>query len=161
MTIRPVEPTDAAEWLRMRMALWPDSDPAKEASEIDYFLAVPARPPLPGLYAVFVCPRRSDDPSGGLCGLVEVSIRPYADGCETNNVGYLEAWYVDAPWRGQGIGRALVMAAEAWARGQGCREMASDADLDNLISQAAHQRLGYIETGRAVQFCKPLGGTPP
>lgn len=83
-----------------------------------------------------------------------VSIRLYADGCETNNVGYLEAWYVDPDQRGQGIGRALVTAAEEWAVSQGCREMASDADLDNLISQQAHQRLGYAEVGRVVQFCK-------
>jgi len=51
---------------------------------------------------------------------------------------------------------ALVAAAEAWALAQGCREMASDADLDNTVSQAAHRRLGYRETGRAVQFCKAL-----
>lgn len=152
MVIRPVQPSDADEWLRLRMALWPDSTPDKEAQEIAYFLAVPARPLLPTLHAAFVCPR----PEAGLCGLVEVSIRPYADGCETRDVGYLEAWYVDPDVRGQGIGRALVMAAEAWARRQGCREMASDTDLTNYVSQAAHRRLGYVEMGRVVQFCKVL-----
>jgi RimJ/RimL family protein N-acetyltransferase len=35
-------------------------------------------------------------------------------------------------------------------------EMASDCDLDNIISQAAHRKLGYQETGRVVQFCKSL-----
>jgi aminoglycoside 6'-N-acetyltransferase I len=152
MTIRPVHPSDAAEWLRMRMALSPDSDPDDETQGITHFLALPARPPLPTLHAVFVCPR----PDAGLCGLVEVSIRPYADGCETHDVGYLEAWYVDPDVRGQGIGRALVMAAEEWARRQGCREMASDTDLTNFVSQDAHRRLGYVETGRVVQFCKVL-----
>jgi aminoglycoside 6'-N-acetyltransferase I len=148
-TIRPIEAADADEWLRMRMALWTESDPDQEANEIaQYFAGLP----LPTLHAVFVCPRVGS----GLCGLAEVSIRPYADGCETADVGYLEAWYVDADCRGQGIGRALVMAAEAWARTQGCREMASDTDLTNLISQEAHQRLGYVEVGRVVQFCKPL-----
>jgi aminoglycoside 6'-N-acetyltransferase I len=90
--------------------------------------------------------------------MTEVSIRSYADGCQGSHVGYLEAWYVDPDFRGQGVGRALVMAVEAWARQQGCSEMASDADLDNTISQAAHQRLGYVETGRLVQFCKKLEG---
>jgi aminoglycoside 6'-N-acetyltransferase I len=156
MNIRPVQPSDAGEWLRMRMALWPDSTLEKEASEIMYFLAVPPRPVLPTLHAVFVCPRLHT----GLCGLVEVSIRPYADGCQTTDVGYLEAWYVDPDSRGQGIGRALVMAAEAWARRHGCREMASDADLTNSVSQAAHQQLGYIETGRSVQYCKVLAALP-
>jgi aminoglycoside 6'-N-acetyltransferase I len=152
MNVRPVQVEDRAEWLRMRMALWPDSEREKEASEIARFLADPGGSALPALQAVFVCARVG----GGLCGMAEVSIRPYADGCETNNVGYLEAWYVDPDCRGQGIGRALVMAAEAWAVAQGCREMASDADLDNLISQEAHQRLGFMETGRVVQFVKPL-----
>jgi aminoglycoside 6'-N-acetyltransferase I len=152
MAIRAVAAADAAEWLRLRIALWPDTDSDAEARDIAYFLAEPPRPPLPTLHAVFVCPR----PDAGLCGMVEVSIRPYADGCATHDVGYLEAWYVDPDSRGQGIGRALVAAAEAWARGQGCREMASDAELDNLGSQAAHARLGYVETGRVVQFCKPL-----
>ena len=156
MSIRPVNTSDASEWLRMRMALWPDSDPAIENGEIKHFLATPARPLLPTLHAVFVHQR----PEAGLGGFVEVSIRPYADGCETTDVGYLEAWYVDPDLRGQGIGRALVIAAETWAIAQGCREMASDAELTNTVSQTAHQRLGYRETGRVVQFCKKLDTLP-
>lgn len=152
MDVRHVQVDDSAEWLRLRMALWPDSEREKEAGEIAQFLAAPGYSTLTTLHAVFVCVRAG----GALCGMAEVSIRPYADGCETNNVGYLEAWYVDPDRRGQGIGRALVMAGEAWAVAQGCREMASDADLDNLISHAAHQRLGFVETGRVVQFVKPL-----
>lgn len=152
MNISPVQASDAAEWLRLRMALWPESEPDKEAGEIAHFFAVPPRPALPALHAAFVCER----PEGGLCGMAEVSLRSYADGCTTAPVGYLEAWYVDPDVRWQGVGRALVAAAEEWARAQGCREMASDADLDNTVSQAAHQRLGYRETGRAVQFCKAL-----
>lgn len=151
MHIRPVQPDDAAEWLRLRLALWPDSDPQQQASEIADFLALPQRP-QPTLSAVFVCVRAQGD----LCGMAEISIRPYADGCATTHVGYLEGWYVDPEYRRRGVGRALVQAGEAWARSQGCREMASDADLDNLDSQAAHQRLGYAETGRVVQFCKAL-----
>jgi CubicO group peptidase (beta-lactamase class C family) len=92
--------------------------------------------------------------------LAEASVRSYADGCETAPAGYLEAWYVDPDVRRQGVGRALVMAAEAWVHRQGCHEMASDAGLDNTVSQAAHERLGYRETGRAVQFCKALATFP-
>lgn len=149
MEIRPVRSSDADEWLRMRLALFTDSLPEEEADEIARFLSGES---LPTLHAAFVCSRLD----GGLCGLVEVSIRPYADGCVTNNVGYLEAWYVDVDVRGQGIGRLLVVAAEEWAHEQGCREMASDADLTNVDSQAAHGRLGYEEVGRVVQFCKTI-----
>ncbi|WP_245606073.1 GNAT family N-acetyltransferase [Thermus amyloliquefaciens] len=75
---------------------------------------------------------------GRLVGFVEVSLRPYAEGCATRPVGYLEGWYVAPEWRWQGIGRALVEAAEAWARARGCQEMASDAELGNLLGQEVH-----------------------
>ncbi len=153
MEIRPVQASDTAEWLRMRLALFDESTSEDEIDEIRRFLAGSTRSELPTLHAAFVCPR----PNGGLCGVVEVRIRPYADGCETNYVGYLEAWYVDDEWRGRGVGRALVAAAEEWAVEQGCREMASDADLTNIVSHRAHARLGYEEVGRVVQFCKPIG----
>jgi aminoglycoside 6'-N-acetyltransferase I len=144
LTVRPVQASDAAEWLRMRMALWPGSDPDTEAGEIAHFLAVPPLPPLPMLHGVFVCPR-SDT---GLCGLMEVSIRDAAPGCKTDHIGYLEAWYVDPDCRGQGIGRLLAQAAEAWARSKGCVEMASDTTPSYPVSPAAHAALGYHEVER-------------
>jgi aminoglycoside 6'-N-acetyltransferase I len=71
-------------------------------------------------------------------------------------VGYIEAWYVDPDARRIGLGRALLAAAEAWARERGYQEMASDALLDNDVSHAAHRRLGYQEVDRVVQFRKNL-----
>lgn len=155
MIVRPVQSSDAAEWLRMRMALWPDSTPEKEAGEITHFLTVPPRELLPTLHAAFVCQR----PEGGLCGLAEVSIHQEAPGCTTNRIGYLEAWYVDPDVRGQQIGRALVEAAEAWARSQGCHEMASDTDPSYPVSPVAHAALGYQEVARF--FRKDLTESPP
>jgi aminoglycoside 6'-N-acetyltransferase I len=144
LEIRPVQASDAVEWLRMRMALWPGSNPDTEAQGIAHFLAVPPRPVLPTLHAVFVCPR----PDAGLCGLVEVSIHSTAPGCKTDRIGYLEAWYVDPDCRGQGVGRELVKRAEAWAKSEGCREMASDTDPSYPVSPAAHAALGYQEVER-------------
>jgi aminoglycoside 6'-N-acetyltransferase I len=141
MATRPVQPSDADEWLRMRMALWPDSTPEKEAGEIAHFFAGWR---LPFLHAAFVYPR----PDAGLCGLVEVSIRTSAPGCTTDRIGYLEAWYVNAGWRGQGVGRELAQAAEDWAREQGCREMASDTNPSYPVSPVAHAALGYQEVER-------------
>jgi aminoglycoside 6'-N-acetyltransferase I len=133
--------SDAAEWLRMRLALWPDSAAEKEAEEIERFLA---GYPLPTLMAAFVGVR----PEGGLCGLVEVAIHESAPGCATDRIGYIEAWYVDPDRRGGGLGRALVERAEAWARAAGCREMASDTTPDYPLSPAAHEALGYEEVER-------------
>jgi aminoglycoside 6'-N-acetyltransferase I len=151
MPIRPVEPADAAEWLRMRCALWPDSTPAEHEAEIRAYFENSALAPAA---VTFVSARDA----GGLQGFVEVGLRPYADGCGTRPVGYLEGWYVDPDVRRQRVGRALVAAAEAWARAQGCREMASDTHLDNTVSRHAHARLGYAEAEHLVHFRKSLDG---
>jgi aminoglycoside 6'-N-acetyltransferase I len=95
-------------------------------------------------------------PDGRLAGFTEVGTRPYAEGCDTTPVGYLEGWFVDADVRRQGIGAALVQAAESWARQLGLQEFASDALLDNLTSHAAHRALGFEETERLVLFRKSL-----
>ena len=102
--------------------------------------------------ATFVAVR----PDGSLCGFVEVGTRAYAEGCLTSPVGFIEGWYVDADVRRAGIGRALVEAAEAWARAAGYREMGSDALLENIVSHRAHERLGYAEVERLVAFRKEL-----
>jgi aminoglycoside 6'-N-acetyltransferase I len=144
--IRPLRDSDRSEWLRLRHALWPHdtiSDLEKEAGEI---LDRPERE------VVFVAQR----PDGRLCGLVEVSIRKHAKGCATENVGYLEGWYVDPDRRRWGVGRRLVAAAEGWARSQGCREMGSDTDSSYPLSPSAHEALGYQEVERQIFFRKDL-----
>ena len=97
-----------------------------------------------------------DRGDGTLAGFVEAGSRPYAEGCNTSPVGYVEAWYVDDDLRRQGYGRALLQAAEDWARSQGSREMASDALLDNETSHRAHEASGYTEVERIVTFRKSL-----
>jgi aminoglycoside 6'-N-acetyltransferase I len=89
-------------------------------------------------------------------GFAELSIRAYAEGCETENVAYLEGWYVKPDWQRRGVGRALVAAAESWARSRGCTEFASDALLDNLASKAAHESLGFVEIEQIRCFMKRL-----
>jgi aminoglycoside 6'-N-acetyltransferase I len=144
--IRLVGDTDQAEWLRLRQALWPGDSLAEHACEMNAICANLTRQP------VFV----AEAPAGGLCGLLEVAIHTSAEGCTTDNVGYLEGWFVEPSWRGQGIGRALVAGAEAWARAQGCTEMASDTTLDYPLSPLAHARLGYQETSRRFHYRKDL-----
>jgi aminoglycoside 6'-N-acetyltransferase I len=134
-----------ASWLALRRRLWPHLSAQENAVETGQLLRR-------GNYAAWIWV----DEDGRAAGFAEAGLRDYAEGCETSPVGYLEGWYVLPERRGLGIGRKLVEAAENWARERGMREMASDAELDNLDSQRAHARLGYSETGRVVSFRKPL-----
>jgi aminoglycoside 6'-N-acetyltransferase I len=145
-TIRAVTQTDADAWLAMRSALWPD-DSNGHHDAINRFFAGDRREPAEVLVAF----------DGGVAiGFAEVSIRNIVDGCSSGNVGYLEGWYVVPEARRRGVGRALIAAAESWARQQGCTEFGSDASPDNSASMAAHRALGFEETSRACNFRKDL-----
>jgi len=144
-SIRPFRDADWQEWLRMNVALFPEYAPADLERGMRELHEVEAA-------EVFVAERGG----GKLAGFVEVGTRPYAEGCDTSPVGYVEAWYVDADVRRSGLGRALLAAAEDWARGRGLTEMASDALLLNTLSHMAHEHSGYVETERIVCFRKAL-----
>ncbi|HEX8851962.1 MAG TPA: GNAT family N-acetyltransferase, partial [Pyrinomonadaceae bacterium] len=89
-------------------------------------------------------------------GFAELSVRSYAEGCDSGRVAYLEGWFVESTHRGRGVGRALVAAAEDWGRTLGCTEFASDTELDNRSSAAAHVALGFEEVDRIICFRKTL-----
>ena len=127
----------------MRALLHPDEDHAHEAA----VLLSGANP-----YEVFVAPRGG----GGLCGYIEIGERGFAEGCDSSPVAFVESWWVDADVRGTGVGRALVQSAEAWARGRGHREIASDTQADNALSIEVHQALGFEVAERLVSFRKDL-----
>ena len=146
--IRAARPDDARLWCGMRHALWPEGSAEEHAGEIEEFFAGRAREPLAVLVA--------ESASGQLAGFAELCIRSYAEGCETDRVGFLEGWYVIPEARRQGVGRALVQAAEAWAREQGCTEFASDTEADNERSAIAHRALGFSEVALIRCFRKDL-----
>lgn len=134
----------------MLFGLYPDTVAADHAPSLDAYLTgtsidelVPA--------AVFVV-ERSD---GTVGGFLELSVRNYAEGC-TGATPYIESWFVDEDLRRSGAGRALMDAAEEWAREHGYAEIASDVLLDNDVSHAAHCALGFQEVERSVHFRKAL-----
>lgn len=145
-SVRRYEDRDWDGWLRMSLALFSNQNHDEAAAGMREFLAREDA-------AVFIAVRSDGTP----CGYVEVGARPYADGCDTSPVGYIEAWYVDPDERRLGHGRALLAAAEQWGRERGYREMASDTQLHNEVSRQAHERAGYREVDRIIQFRKELG----
>ena len=148
MHIHPATPEDSGSWRRMREALWPEDGESYHASEVGKYFAGRLREPLEVLLAC--------DDAGTPLGFAELNIRAYAEDCLTDNVGYLEGWYVVPEARRRGVGRALIAAAEEWARRQGCTEFASDALLDNDVSARAHRALGFTETVQLRCFRKSL-----
>jgi aminoglycoside 6'-N-acetyltransferase I len=148
MQVRSATRADTADWLRMRNALWPEYDSPWHALEVEQFFDGKLSMPLAVLLAV--------DDDGAAIGFAELSIRAYAEDCMTDRVAYLEGWYVAPHARRKGIGRALVSAAEEWARTQGCTEFGSDAVIDNEISARAHLALGFEETVQIRCFRKSL-----
>ena len=147
--IRPAVADDSAAWLELRWALWPESPKAEHREEIGRYFAdeSPSRPAEVLL---------AENERGQVIGFAELAIRPYAEGCLTNRVVYLEGWFVDESVRRQGVGRALIAAAEEWGRSQGCSEFASDADPENHVSIAAHRATGFSDVGLVRCFRKDL-----
>jgi len=140
-------PADRDVWLEMRGELWPDSRET-HAGDVERFFSGQSHDPLAALIA--------KDQTGQALGFAELSMRSYAEGCTTDNVAFLEGWFVVPDARGRGVGRALVAACEQWARSQGCTEFASDAQADNETSIAAHLALGFTDEGLVRCFSKKL-----
>jgi aminoglycoside 6'-N-acetyltransferase I len=146
VVIRVVQRRDAAAWERMRQTLWP-SEAGEHAREIAAFFDGPREDPEEALIAF---------DGDAAVGFAEMSIRPYAGGCQFGRVAYLEGWFVDEAARRKGVGVALVDAVAAWGRAQACTELASDAEIENSDSIAAHRSVGFDEVERIVCFRKAL-----
>jgi aminoglycoside 6'-N-acetyltransferase I len=94
-----------------------------------------------------------------LAGFLELDFRNYAPGCRSSPVPFIEGWYVEPERQRQGIGRALIEAAEECARAAGHHEIASDGEVENADGIAADLALGYEEVERVVCFRRSLPNT--
>ena len=151
LAIRQARLDDCRALARLRHALWPDASAEDHARELTSLLAGEIRSTLPSVILV------AENAAGRIVGFVEAGLRSHADGCDpTCPVGFIEGWYVAPDFRRMKIGARLVAEAEAWARAQGCREMASDTWIDALDSQRAHEALGYEIVDRCVNYRKIL-----
>lgn len=59
---------------------------------------------------------------------------------------------VDEPFRGRGVGRALVSALADLARGRNCYGMWGITDEDNAAARATYRRTGGVPEERQVVF---------
>jgi len=148
VVIREIVESDRSQWVQLREALWPGSL-ADHDEETRTFFDKRLRTPV-----VFVAEAKDR-----LVGFLELDFRKYAPGCTSSPVAFIEGWYVEPASQGQGVGRALIDAAEAYARAAGHHEIASDADIENVEGIAAHIAVGFEEIERIVCFRRSLGDT--
>jgi len=138
---------DQPGWLDLRLALWPDAS----AEEHRAYMAISLAQPERFLQLMVYDERRQP------LGFIEGSIRnDYVNGTESSPVGFVEGVYVVPASRRKGVARQLYAAIGDWAKARGCRELASDALVDNEVSQRAHRALGFRETERVVYFTRIL-----
>ena len=148
MEIRPAKREEAETWAGLRLKLWPDADAGELCAETHAFLDGKRIATIASaLLALDDC---------AVVGFVEIAVRPFSDGCRSQPVPHVEGWYVEPFARDRGIGRALLAAAEAWASAKGFNEMASDSEIGNEGSIAAHLACGFAEIERLVKFRKEL-----
>ena len=147
--IREIVQSDRADWVRLRNGLWPGSL-ADHDDETRKYFDDSAQLPL-----VLVA-----EADGRVVGFLELDYRKYAPGCRSSPVPFIEGWYVEPGLQRRGIGRALIEAAEAHARAEGHGEIASDTEIENQGSIAAHLALGYEEVERVVCFRRSLPDIP-
>jgi ribosomal protein S18 acetylase RimI-like enzyme len=81
--------------------------------------------------------------TGGRCvGFVTVERQQHWAGVVQAYIGEL---VVAETAEGSGIGRALLAAAEDWARAHGCATVALDTGATNLRARGFYDHLGYVE----------------
>ena len=149
--VRRAELKDIRAAAEMFNSLWLEANVTEHAEELASLLAGKFPGALPGIVLL------AEELGGRVVGFIEVDLRSYADGCNPSRpVGYIEGWSCTPTYRRRRVGAKLVVAAEDWARNQGCTEMASDAWLSALDSQRAHEALGFEVVDRCVHYRKEL-----
>ncbi len=145
--IEPCSSIEQPGWVALRQALWPQCSREQHLSEMLSYIASPER------YAQYIAYSSSEQP----IGLVEASVRTdYVNGTSTSPAAFLEGIYVVPEARRKGIAASLIATISEWAQSIGCKELASDALLENEASHALHLALGFQETERVVFFRKAL-----
>ncbi len=144
--VREGELADADEIVRL-LALLGHAQPAADAkTRLAAFLDQGQH--------VLVAARVSSAPGSPLVGAVTLHITPVMH--RAGPIGRLTAVIVDESVRGQGIGRALVAASEAYLFKRGCAMIEVTSNKKRTDAHAFYEGLGY--TGTSFRFAKSNEG---
>lgn len=90
-----------------------------------------------------------------VAAFIYMSIRTdYVEGSDSSPTGYVEGIYVKHEFREKGIAKKLLLAGEKWAKEKGCKQIGSDAYIDNTTSYKFHINTGFKEAAKLVTFIK-------
>lgn len=140
---------DESRIAALAVKLWPELSKEELTGEFAAFLKSDES-------AVFLAKEDGKDIGFAHCQLRQ----EYVEGTKSSPVGYLEGIFVEEAAQRRGIGRTLVSVCEQWAVQKGCREFASDCELDNTESLRFHLEVGFAEANRLICFAKKLADEP-
>ena len=143
--LKPATLQEAAEAAKLALLLWPDHTLEEFVQEMRQLI-------LQDDSNVFLAYQNNE-----AIGFAQCQLRyDYVEGTSSSPVGYLEGLFVKKEFRKQGFAKKLVNDCEKWSKEKGCREFASDCELENEQSLAMHLKLGFVEANRIICFKKDL-----
>jgi GNAT superfamily N-acetyltransferase len=128
MTIRSVEPRDAAEVARLATQLGYPSTPDQVAQRLEVLAAKSES-------AVFVA-----EGEGRLDGWISIQGRQQV---ESDPDAIIDGLVVDEAARRKGVGRALIAAAEAWARERRFGSVRIRSNTVRVDARRFYESVGY------------------
>lgn len=144
MNLKYPTKNDFKSWAVLRHKLWPQLDYDGHHKEVRSWFYSPK------------CISILLEVDDRIVGFIEGQLRDVVEDCKTSPVGYIEGWYVDTDFRGKGFGRELLRKIEEWFKAEGCQEIASDTELDNVTSYNVHLKCGFKESSKLIHLTKKI-----